>query len=107
MLLTLFVLKTGGLWIDSDFIHGHSKAAPLSSTYGNPRLSKQENFLIDEVEVWSVRPTQVDLDEIPKGLKRSVFDNHREELDLLEMATGRKMYSKDVREPDELFPEEE
>ncbi|CAG8701678.1 5458_t:CDS:2, partial [Racocetra fulgida] len=96
-------LPNGGLWIDSDFIHGHSKAAPLSSTYGNPRLSKQEYFLIDEVEV---RPTKIDLDEIPKGLKRSVLDNHPEELDLLEMATGRKMYSKDVREPDE-FPEEE
>ncbi|KAF0523211.1 TLD-domain-containing protein [Gigaspora margarita] len=89
-----------GLWIDSDFIHGHSKAAPLSSTYASPRLSKQEDFLIDEVEVWSVRPTQVDLDEVQKGPKRSAFDSHPGELDLLEMATGRKMYSKEVREPD-------
>ncbi|CAG8628798.1 14491_t:CDS:2 [Cetraspora pellucida] len=96
-----------GLWIDSDFIHGHSKAASLSSTYGSPRLSKQEDFLIDEVEVWSVRPTQVDLDEVRNGPKRSVLDSHPGELELLEMATGRKIYSQEVREPDVLFNEDE
>ncbi|CAG8635835.1 1276_t:CDS:2, partial [Scutellospora calospora] len=96
-----------GLWIDSDFIHGHSKAAPLSSTYSSPRLSKQEDFLIDEVEVWLVKPTEIEYDEIQKGPKRSALDTNPAELELLEMATGRKIYSKDVREPDNLYDEDE
>ncbi|CAG8536202.1 5414_t:CDS:2 [Diversispora eburnea] len=91
-----------GLWIDSDFNHGHSKAALLSTTYNNPRLSKQENFLIEEVEVWLVKPTTRDPDDIPTGPKHSALDRHPAELELIEMATDRKMYSKNVREPDVL-----
>lgn len=39
-----------GLWIDSDFIHGHSRAGPLNTTYSSPRLSESDTFIIDEVE---------------------------------------------------------
>lgn len=39
-----------GLWIDSDFIHGHSRAGPLCTTYASPQVSTSENFIVDEVE---------------------------------------------------------
>jgi hypothetical protein len=39
-----------GLWINSDFIHGHSRAGPLSTTYSSPQLSKNDTFIVDEVE---------------------------------------------------------
>ncbi|KAG9306222.1 hypothetical protein G9A89_016126 [Geosiphon pyriformis] len=87
------------LWINSDFVNGHSKAAPLSTTYSNPQLSKQAEFKIDEVEVWLVKPTERDIDEIPQGGRISILDRHPAELELIEMATNRKMYSKEVREP--------
>ncbi|CAG8508555.1 17638_t:CDS:2, partial [Dentiscutata erythropus] len=60
-----------------------------------------------EVEEWSVRPTQVDLDEIQKGPKCSALDSHLGELELLKMATGRKMYSKYVREPDTSYDDDD
>lgn len=39
-----------GLWIDADFIHGHSRAGPLCTTYSSPQLSTDDTFLVDEVE---------------------------------------------------------
>lgn len=39
-----------GLWIDSDFIHGHSRAGPLCTTYSSPQLSTNDTFVIDQVE---------------------------------------------------------
>lgn len=39
-----------GLWVDADFIHGHSRAGPLCTTFNSPQLSKEETFLVDEVE---------------------------------------------------------
>lgn len=39
-----------GLWIDSDFIHGHSRAGPLCTTYSSPQLSSSDTFKVDEVE---------------------------------------------------------
>jgi hypothetical protein len=39
-----------GLWLNADFSHGHSKAGPLCTTYMSPRLSSQEEFIIDQVE---------------------------------------------------------
>ncbi|CAG8502229.1 4765_t:CDS:2 [Ambispora leptoticha] len=96
-----------GFWIDSNFVTGHSKAAPLSSTYSSPRLSKQEEFKIDQVEVWLVKPTERDPDTIPSQSKHSVMDRNPGEMALLEMAGNdgavRKIgYSKFVREPDVL-----
>lgn len=45
-----------GLWIDADFIHGHSRAGPLCTTYSSPQLSKTETFIVDEVEGKNTRP---------------------------------------------------
>ncbi|RUS15191.1 TLD-domain-containing protein [Endogone sp. FLAS-F59071] len=87
-----------GLWIASDFEHGHSRAAPRCSTYGSPRLAVNEDFVVDEVEVWLVRPTIKDLDLLPPKGKRSALD-HAEDVAFLEMG-GRKMYSKEVKEQD-------
>ena len=40
-------LEYFGLWIDLSLDIGHSRAAPLSTTYASPYLSRQENFLVD------------------------------------------------------------
>lgn len=39
-----------GLWIEADFIHGHSKAGPLCTTFSSPQLSTDPTFIVDEVE---------------------------------------------------------
>ncbi|RCI07015.1 hypothetical protein CU098_001075, partial [Rhizopus stolonifer] len=39
-----------GLWIDSDFLHGHSRAGPACSTFKSPQLTQEDTFLVDEVE---------------------------------------------------------
>lgn len=43
-----------GLWLSSEFGKGHSKAKPTSTTYGNPRLSCNDQFSIDVVEAWGI-----------------------------------------------------
>ncbi len=43
-----------GLWLDSDFGNGHSRARPRCTTYGSPQLSGDEDFKLDTVEVWAV-----------------------------------------------------
>lgn len=43
-----------GLWLDSDFGRGHSRARPKCTTYGSPQLSAEEDFSLDSVEVWAV-----------------------------------------------------
>jgi hypothetical protein len=43
-------LRYFGLWLASDFQSGQSAAEPLCSTYQSPRLSKQQNFKLDEME---------------------------------------------------------
>ena len=43
-----------GLWLDSDYGHGHSRARPKCTTYGSPQLSGEEDFTIDSMEVWGV-----------------------------------------------------
>ncbi|CAG8476565.1 12282_t:CDS:2 [Funneliformis mosseae] len=96
-----------GLWINSDIINGHSKATPLSSTYSSAQLSKKQEFKVDEIEVWLVKPTEKDPDEIPKGPKGSALDKNPAELELLQMSTNRKMYSKDVRDPSLFINEDE
>lgn len=48
-----------GLWLDSDFGHGHSRARPKCTTYGSPQLSGKEDFTLDSMEVWAVgKPPQ-------------------------------------------------
>lgn len=43
-----------GLWVDSDYGKGHSKAKPRCTTYNSPQLSAKEDFTLDAVEVWAV-----------------------------------------------------
>lgn len=43
-----------GLWLDSNFGCGHSRARPKCTTYGSPQLSGEEDFTIDSMEVWAV-----------------------------------------------------
>uniref|UniRef100_G3N5N9 MTOR-associated protein MEAK7 n=1 Tax=Gasterosteus aculeatus aculeatus TaxID=481459 RepID=G3N5N9_GASAC len=53
-----------GLWLDSDFGRGHSRARPKCTTYGSPRLSGEEDFSVDSVEVWAVgRPPAPEEDQ--------------------------------------------
>ncbi|KAI8373826.1 TLD-domain-containing protein [Blakeslea trispora] len=82
-----------GLWLESDFLHGHSRAGPLCTTFGSPQLSSDQNFLIDEVEVWLVRPLLRNEDEDTHQGK-GVLGN-AEDMEFMEMA-GKKMYSKDL-----------
>ncbi|CAM0142257.1 hypothetical protein VKS41_002261 [Umbelopsis sp. WA50703] len=87
-----------GLWLDADFSHGHSKAGPLCSTYSSPRLTSKEDFTVDMVEAWLVRPLPVDPNNPDPRSQGSVL-NHAEEMAFLEMA-GRKLYSKDLQQAD-------
>lgn len=103
-----------GLWIDSDFIHGHSRAGPLCTTYSSPQLSSNDTFVIDQVEgkfrtyyyyiykcrltkclflVWLVRPLQKD-DQDQEESNGGIL-SHAEDMEFMEMA-GKKMYSKDL-----------
>ena len=43
-----------GLWLSADFGKGHSKAKPKCTTYSSPRLSAQEEFEVDVLELWGV-----------------------------------------------------
>ncbi|KAF9439358.1 hypothetical protein BGZ76_000019 [Entomortierella beljakovae] len=92
-------LRYFGLWLASDFSSGQSAAEPLCSTFQSPRLSKNQDFKLDEMEVWQIHPSTVEREE---GPKRSAMDAHPDAVALLEMA-NRKMYSKDVRAPDVSF----
>ncbi|KAG0291295.1 hypothetical protein BGZ98_003070 [Dissophora globulifera] len=92
-------LRYFGLWLASDFHTGQSAAEPMCSTFQSPRLSKQQNFKLEEMEVWQVHPSQIDRDEAPK---HSAMDAHPDAVALLEMA-NRKMYSKDVRAPENVY----
>ncbi|CAG8537429.1 10440_t:CDS:2 [Paraglomus occultum] len=83
-------LEYPALWIEEGLIRGESRAGPVSTTYGSVCL------------IWLVKPTTRDPNSIPNGAKHSVLDRHPAELELLEMATSKKTYSKDVREPDVL-----
>ncbi|KAM6253175.1 MTOR-associated protein MEAK7 isoform 1-T3 [Porphyrio hochstetteri] len=84
-----------GLWIDSDYGKGHSKAKPRCTTYHSPQLSAKEDFTLDAMEVWAVG----DLPESagPKG-KKSILDVDPEAQALLEM-TGKSRQSEGLREP--------
>ncbi|KAF9145860.1 hypothetical protein BGX30_006343 [Mortierella sp. GBA39] len=96
-------LRYFGLWLASDFQTGQSAAEPLCSTFQSPRLSKQQNFKLDEMEVWQVHPSTIDTDDLPK---HSAMDAHPDAVALLEMA-NRKMYSKDVRAPKNIYDDDD
>lgn len=64
-----------GLWLDSDFGKGHSRARPKCTTYGSPQLSGEEDFTLDSMEVWAVgKPPE------PEEVRDRIFylpDNRR------------------------------
>ncbi|KAF8927430.1 hypothetical protein BGZ52_004466 [Haplosporangium bisporale] len=95
-------LRYFGLWLASDFQSGQSAAEPYCSTYQSPRLSKQQNFKLEEMEVWQVHPSTIEREDTPK---HSAMDAHPDAVALLEMA-NRKMYSKDVRTPENVYDSE-
>ncbi|XP_023684433.1 oxidation resistance protein 1-like isoform X2 [Paramormyrops kingsleyae] len=39
-----------GLWLDGDLYHGRSHSC---KTFGNPLLSKKEDFFVQDIEIWS------------------------------------------------------
>ncbi|NXG18558.1 TLDC1 protein, partial [Grallaria varia] len=82
-----------GLWIDSDYGKGHSKAKPRCTTYNSPQLSAKEDFTLDAMEVWAVG-------DIPESMvgKKSILDVDPEAQALLEMA-GKTRQSEGLREP--------
>uniref|UniRef100_K7G6W1 MTOR-associated protein MEAK7 n=1 Tax=Pelodiscus sinensis TaxID=13735 RepID=K7G6W1_PELSI len=84
-----------GLWIDSDYGKGHSRAKPRCTTYNSPQLSANENFTLDGMEVWAVG-------ELPESsvckTKKSILDTDPEAQALLEM-TGKSRQSDGLREP--------
>eukprot|EP00056_Hartaetosiga_gracilis_P003712 m.66342 g.66342 ORF g.66342 m.66342 type:complete len:449 (-) comp11553_c0_seq1:2896-4242(-) len=89
-----------GLFISSDFQHGHCKGAP-SSTYKNPPLSQEQEFIIDKVEVWKVGGTEGvrGKDGEWGDSTNSILNNRSQENSLLEMA-GKTLHSKDIRHVD-------
>ncbi|ORZ03682.1 TLD-domain-containing protein [Syncephalastrum racemosum] len=82
-----------GLWLDQDFLHGHSKAGPLCTTYQSPALVSPEEFMLEEAEVWLVRPRPPGEDE-DEAVGGGMF-SRAENMEFMEMA-GKKMYSKDL-----------
>lgn len=52
--LRLFVLFSFsgefGLWLDGDLYHGRSHSC---KTFGNPMLSKKEDFYVQDIEIWA------------------------------------------------------
>ncbi|XP_041650644.1 MTOR-associated protein MEAK7 [Cheilinus undulatus] len=89
-----------GLWLDSDFGRGHSRARPKCTTYGSPQLSGEEDFKVDSMEVWAVgKPPEPEEGE-EEGGKRSILDVDPEVQAMMEM-TGKTLHSQGLREPEE------
>ncbi|KAJ8343918.1 hypothetical protein SKAU_G00312470 [Synaphobranchus kaupii] len=86
-----------GLWLDSDFGRGHSRARPSCTTYGSPQLSGQEDFTVETVEVWGVGDPP---EEQQAQAMRSVLDADPETKAIMEM-TGKTLHSQGLREPEE------
>ncbi|KPP58294.1 hypothetical protein Z043_123894 [Scleropages formosus] len=87
-----------GLWLDSDFGRGHSRARPRCTTYGSPQLSAEEDFTVDSLEVWGVGDPPEDHEQT-RG-KKSVLDADPEAQAMIEMA-GKTLHSQGLREPEE------
>ncbi|XP_043937405.1 MTOR-associated protein MEAK7 [Protopterus annectens] len=84
-----------GLWLDSDYGKGHSKAKPRCTTYNSPQLSAKETFTIDALEVWGTgKPPQ----NLPASAKKSVLDVDPEAQALLDLI-GKSRKSEGLREP--------
>ncbi|XP_010004509.1 PREDICTED: TLD domain-containing protein 1 [Chaetura pelagica] len=84
-----------GLWIDSDYGKGHSKAKPRCTTYNSPQLSAKEDFTLDAMEVWAVGDL---LEHTGTKGKKSILDVDPEAQALMEMI-GKPRQSEGLREP--------
>lgn len=84
-----------GMWLDSDFGPGHSKARPKSTTYGSPQLSGSEKFQVEDIEVWGVGapPEQ-------EEKQRSVLDTETDAQAILDLI-GKERKSEGLREPED------
>lgn len=84
-----------GLWLDSDYGKGHSRAKPRCTTYNSPQLSAKETFTVDVLEVWGTgkRPQNLDVKN-----KKSVLDVDPEAQALLDLI-GKSRKSDGLREP--------
>ncbi|XP_008302535.1 MTOR-associated protein MEAK7 [Stegastes partitus] len=90
-----------GLWLDSDFGRGHSRARPKCTTYGSPQLSGDEDFTVDSMEAWAVgKPPEPEEGDDEAGGKRSILDVDPEVQAIMEM-TGKTLHSQGLREPEE------
>ncbi|XP_075925845.1 MTOR-associated protein MEAK7 isoform X2 [Petromyzon marinus] len=86
-----------GLWLDSDYGRGHSRAKPRCTTYGSPQLSAREEFSLSAVEVWGLG-SPPERAQGSGGKARSVLDADPEVQAMLEMA-GKVKHSDGLREP--------
>lgn len=52
--INFFLVSRGGfgLWLDADLYHGSSFSCP---TFHNKSLSTQEDFIVQDLEVWTVQ----------------------------------------------------
>ncbi|XP_070763196.1 MTOR-associated protein MEAK7 [Enoplosus armatus] len=90
-----------GLWLDSDFGRGHSRARPKCTTYGSPQLSGEEDFTVDSMEVWAVgKPSEPEVGSEEGEGKKSILDVDPEVQAMMEMA-GKTLHSQGLREPEE------
>ncbi|XP_061196760.1 MTOR-associated protein MEAK7-like [Saccostrea echinata] len=93
-----------GLWIDSSFNHGHSKAKPKCTTYGSPQLSADPEFEVDVIEVWALGPEKKNEDSDDEGeqtgTKKSILQSDPESKAMLELL-GKTQASEGFREHDE------
>ncbi|XP_056381456.1 MTOR-associated protein MEAK7 [Hyla sarda] len=86
-----------GLWIDSNFGKGHSRAKPRCTTYNSPQLSSTEEFSLSSMEVWGLGDLS---EELQTKNKKSILDADPEAQALLEM-TGRTRQSEGLRDNDD------
>lgn len=91
------------LFIDQSLQRGHSKANPISSTFGNSPLvrggdgERDDNgeFLVDYIEVWAVKSLERDDRLVSDRERRANLLSRADVLDFLE-DSGVKVYSKDL-----------
>ncbi|XP_037538613.1 MTOR-associated protein MEAK7 [Nematolebias whitei] len=89
-----------GLWLDSDFGQGHSRAQPKCTTFGSPQLSGDQEFTLDSMEVWAVgQPKQPEEGEEEEG-KKSILNVDPEVQAMMEL-TGKTLHSEGFRELEE------
>ncbi|XP_047205873.1 MTOR-associated protein MEAK7 isoform X2 [Girardinichthys multiradiatus] len=91
-----------GLWLNGDFGQGHSRARPKCTTYGSPKLSADEDFTLDSVEVWAVGKPPQPAEGEEEESKKSILNVDPEVQALMEL-TGKTLHSEGFSELEEDF----